>query len=115
MNQWRKFDQWPPQQVKKSKLYLQAGGKLGPNPPTQEKEAFDEYLSDPNRPVPYTEAIAIGMTTAHMTDDQRYASRRPDVLVYQTKPLTTATTLAGPMYVDLRVSTTGTDADSLSR
>ena len=51
------------------------------------------------------------MTTAHMTDDQRYASRRPDVLVYQTEKLTAAKTLAGPLYVDLRVSTTGTDAD----
>jgi putative CocE/NonD family hydrolase len=108
-NRWRQFDHWPPQQVKKQKLYLAAGGKLDTAAPTA--DGSDEYVSDPARPVPYTESFSIGMTQAHMTDDQRYAARRPDVLVYQTAPLTADKTLAGPLLVDLHVSTTGTDAD----
>ncbi len=110
VNRWRQFDHWPPQQIKKDKLYLQAGGKLGRQAP-QDQAGFDEYVSDPAQPVPYTETFSVGMTQAHMTDDQRYASRRPDVLVYQTAPLPADTTLAGPLHVDLHVSTTGSDAD----
>src|SRR5205807_498895 len=71
----------------------------------------DEYTSDPARPVPYTEAIANGMTTEYMTDDQRFAARRPDVLFYQTDVLKEPVTLAGPVLADLRVSTSGTDSD----
>ena len=46
-----------------------------------------------------------------MIEDQRFAARRPDVLVFQTEPLTADLTLAGPIAVDLRVTMTGTDAD----
>ena len=73
--------------------------------------AFDEYVSDPLKPVPFIENIDIGMTREYMTDDQRFASRRPDVLTYQTDVLAEDVTVAGPLQADLFVSTTGTDAD----
>jgi putative CocE/NonD family hydrolase len=62
-------------------------------------------------PVPYTEDVHTNRTEAYMTDDQRFASRRPDVMVYQTDILTENITLTGPLTADLFVSTTGTDAD----
>jgi putative CocE/NonD family hydrolase len=110
-NRWRRFDHWPPKGLRKQSLYTQAGGRLVKSAPTEEKDAYDEYCSDPKRPVPYTEAVAIGMTIDYMTDDQRFASRRPDVLVYQTEPLTQDVTLAGPLQAELWVSTSGTDSD----
>ncbi len=109
-NRWRRFDHWPPRHVAKKSLYLHGGGRLDYAAPG-DKEAHDEYVSDPARPVPYTEAVAIGMTREHMVDDQRYASRRPDVLAYQTTVLTQDVTLAGPIQADLWVSTSGTDSD----
>jgi uncharacterized protein len=110
-NRWRQFDQWPPKGIQEKHLYFRAGGRLAYEPPTEESETYDEYVSDPKKPVPSNEAIAIGMTTEYMTDDQRFAARRPDVLAYQTDVLKEPITLAGPLTADLRVSTSGTDAD----
>lgn len=109
-NKWRTFDRWPPKTEERS-LYLLEEGELGFEAPAGEIEAFDEYLSDPTKPVPFTEAINKGMTKEYMTDDQRFAGRRPDVLVYQTPVLDNDLTLAGPMTADLWVSTSGTDSD----
>jgi hypothetical protein len=75
------------------------------------REAFDEFVSDPNKPVPYCEIITPKMTIEYMVDDQRFASRRPDVLTYQTEPFEEDLVIAGPLEADLWVSTTGTDAD----
>jgi len=72
---------------------------------------FDEYVSDPKRPVPFVSRIVRGMTYDYMTEDQRFASQRPDVLVYRTEPLEADVIAAGPITVKLNVSTTGTDAD----
>jgi uncharacterized protein len=110
-NHWRKFDAWPPANLEKKHLYVHAGGKLTFDPPADEGPADDEFVSDPAKPVPFTEAIAIGMTTEYMTDDQRFAGRRPDVLVYSTDVLDKDITLAGPVLADLRVSTNQGDAD----
>src|SRR5690606_33717766 len=63
------------------------------------------------KPVPFIPNIAIGMTTEHMLDDQRFASSRPDVLVYVSEPLEEDVTIAGPISPKLFVSTSGTDAD----
>lgn len=109
-NAWRTFDHWPPRKTEPKKIYLQAGGKLNWTAPDA-KGAFDEYVSDPNKPVPYSETITPRMTIEYMVDDQRFASRRPDVLTYQTDPFDEDTVLAGPLEADLWVSTTGTDAD----
>jgi putative CocE/NonD family hydrolase len=110
-NRWRQFDQWPPSDTKKQSLYVHAGGKLSFTPPEAGEEAFDDFVSDPNKPVPFIEEVDVRMTAEYMTDDQRFAGRRPDVLVYQTPVLDSDVTLAGPIQADLRVSTTGTDAD----
>lgn len=110
-NRWRSFSAWPPQHVAKQNLYLHQGGTLSFEAPTEKEPAYEEYISDPQRPVPFTEDIANHMTVEYMTDDQRYAARRPDVLVCQTAPLKENLTLAGPMLAKLIVSTSGTDAD----
>jgi putative CocE/NonD family hydrolase len=110
-NQWRTFDDWPPQQAEASSLYLTEGGRLSFEPPDNRGDAYDEYESDPANPVPYTSDIATGMTQEYMTDDQRFASRRPDVLVYQTEVLEEDITLVGPLLADLWVSTSGTGSD----
>ncbi|MFN9642470.1 MAG: CocE/NonD family hydrolase [Pirellula sp.] len=118
-NTWRTFTHWPPQQAKSQTLYLgpstsplQSAGTLSSDPPKQDSAvAFDEYISDPAKPVPYTEAITPRMTVEYMAEDQRFAARRPDVLVYQTKPMEEDMVVAGPIDVELWVTTTGTDAD----
>lgn len=66
-------------------LHLQADGGLSFDIQSASGEAFDEWISDPRRPVPFTPDIAVGMTREYMVDDQRFASRRPDVMVYQTE------------------------------
>jgi putative CocE/NonD family hydrolase len=110
-NQWRREDAWPPKNVQSRELYLHADGRLSFDTPTESGQAFDEYVSDPAKPVPYIGGQAAGMTREHMVEDQRFASSRPDVLVYQTEELTGDVTLAGPLTASLFVSTTGTDSD----
>lgn len=109
-NQWHKFDTWPPKNISEKTLYLQANGKLSFTAPT-EKESFDEYVSDPASPVPYQDGVQEKRTREYMIDDQRFASRRPDVKTYQTEALTEDLTLTGPVLANLFSSTTGTDAD----
>ena len=109
-NEWRSFETWPPKNtVKKSLFFQPVGGIKFTSPDT--KSSFDEYVSDPMKPVPYTEDVHTNRTTEYMTDDQRFAARRPDVIVYQTDILDEDITLTGPLTADLFVSTTGTDAD----
>ena len=112
-NAWRTFDHWPPQQTETKRLFLHEAGVLKfTQPDSSTTDAhFDEFVSDPNKPVPYCEIITPKMTIEYMVDDQRFASRRPDVLTYQTEVFTEDTVLAGPLEADLWVSTTGTDAD----
>lgn len=110
-NEWRALDAWPPLDAKPLELFLSARGRLSKNGPADAGEAFDEYVSDPAKPVPFIEETSIGMTAEYMVGDQRFASRRPDVLVYETEPLEEDLTIAGPITASLRVSTTGTDAD----
>ncbi|GAG48793.1 unnamed protein product, partial [marine sediment metagenome] len=111
VNRWRMFDRWPPQNLEMRSLYFRTGGRLSFDPPNTESHAFDEYTSDPARPVPFSEEITTKTTQAYMTDDQRFAARRPDVLVYQTDVLTEDVTLAGPILTNLWVSTSGTASD----
>ncbi len=120
-NVWRKYATWPPKNARSKSLYFQTGGKLAdalPSAATTPQKAqqsrrddFDEYLSDPARPVPFMDGVMIGMAKEYMTADQRFASRRPDVLVYTGQVLDEDLTIAGPIKVDLVVSTTGTDSD----
>jgi uncharacterized protein len=108
-NQWRKYDAWPPKGVKTQTLYLSAKGTLGTEAPSD--KGTDTFVSDPNKPVPFTERVTFGMAPAYMTDDMRYASTRPDVLTYQTGKLNQDVTLAGPIQAEIYVSTSGTDSD----
>ncbi|MBD0371429.1 MAG: CocE/NonD family hydrolase [Pyrinomonadaceae bacterium] len=111
-NRWRKYDTWPPRNTRETALYLQPDGKLSFSPPSNAStKEFDEYISDPDQPVPYINGIAIGMTREYMVGDQRFASRRPDVLTYQTDVLTSDMTVSGPIPVSIYVSTSGTDSD----
>jgi len=109
-NVWRKYDAWPPAQAQAKTLYFRAGGKLSFEPPA-EKEGFDEYVSDPAHPVPFIDYISDSVPQRYMVDDQRFAARRPDVLVYETDPLTEDMTIAGPLSPRLKVASTGTDSD----
>ncbi len=108
-NQWRRFDSWPAKNAVAHVLHFDAAGKLSMKAASD--VGFDEYTSDPDRPVPVTGEIGSGMPGDYMTYDQRFASKRPDVLVYQTEPLDHDVTIAGPITPVLSVSTTGTDSD----
>jgi len=112
-NAWRTFAAWPPKETRERRLFLREGGKLHFAAPEAAKagEGFEEFVSDPARPVPFIEAISPQMNIEYMVADQRFASRRTDVLTFQTDDLTEDLVLAGPADVDLWVSTTGTDAD----
>lgn len=90
-------------------MFLSGEGKLSMEsaPPP----GFEEYIADPNRPVPYLAHVSMAVRPDYMTEDQRFAATRPDVLVFKTEPLEGDVTLMGPIGVDLKVSTTGTDAD----
>jgi len=109
-NKWRQFDKWPPEERSFVKLFLHAEGKLLYSEP-KGTNVYDEFISDPNKPVPYTETVTTGMTREYMTDDQRFAGRRQDVLVYQTDELAEPVTLAGEMLAHLVVSTSESAAD----
>ena len=111
LNEWRKFEAWPPKEAKPLSLYPQAGGKLALGTPGQQAKQAEEYVSDPAKPVPVSGSIGAGMPGDYMTYDQRFASRRTDVLTFQSEPLDKDTTIAGPLKVSLHVSTTGTDSD----
>jgi putative CocE/NonD family hydrolase len=106
---WRRLDAWPPEGLRPVNLYFESRARLGFDAPDQ--AGGDAYPSDPARPVPYLNGIAIAMAREYMTADQRFAGRRPDVLTFRTDPLPSDLTLAGPIQADLWVSTTGTDAD----
>lgn len=111
-NQWRQFDHWPPKTTSVRSLYLHGGGRLSFDPPASDAAAdFDEYVSDPRKPVPFMPGIAQAMAQRYMVDDQRFAARRTDVLAYQTDALEEDLTLAGPIVPSVQVSTTGTDSD----
>jgi len=111
-NTWRTFDAWPPPAARPRSVYLRAGRSLSFDAPTDTASAaFDEYVSDPARPVPYVPTLSTNMDPDYMSQDQRFAAGRPDVLVYESAPLDSDFTIAGPVIPDLFVSTTGTDAD----
>ena len=119
-NQWKKLKQWPPAEKTDKALYLLPGGKLSFSHPKtlgyrdrpEGKLAYSEYISDPANPVPHEGSDTIkARSREFMTADQRFADRRKDVITFQTNPLNEPITLAGPIYADLMVSTSTTDAD----
>ncbi|WP_415923225.1 CocE/NonD family hydrolase [Steroidobacter sp.] len=121
-NEWREYDHWPRScsdacAEKSRSLYLLSGGRLGFTAPGSADDGYDEYVSDPAKPVPYRQRPTLAITAPEsgwgewLVDDQRHAASRTDVLVYQTEPLTEAVRIAGEPIARLFASTSGTDAD----
>ena len=115
-NVWRQYSAWPPANAHQKTLYFRSGGMLSFDPPsdgasTAEGSKFDEYVSDPAKPVPYVNYPAQDVPQEYMVSDQRFAASRPDVLVYETPVLQEDVTIAGPISPRLFVSTSGTDSD----
>ncbi len=109
-NEWKTFSQWPPADKQDKSMYLQPGGKLSWSKPAA-TNSFSEYVSNPDKPVPYEEIVHFNRTRTYMSDDQRFASRRPDVLVFQTDTLADAITITGNVIADIKASISTTDAD----
>ncbi len=109
-NRWAKFDTWPPSNKKDRYLYLQDDGKLGWVKPSG-TDSYSEYVSDPSKPVPYTDGIHFHRTREYMTDDQRFAGSRTDVLSFKTDILNDDVTVTGTIIADLAASISTTDAD----
>ncbi len=109
-NVWHSLDAWPPKAATAKTLYFHAGGKLSFDPPT-EAASSDSYVSDPAHPVPFVGYTTDGVPQRYMVDDQRFASYRPDVLVYQSDILTQDVTIAGPIAPKLKIASSGTDSD----
>ncbi len=130
-NTWRRLDAWPsgctvtsgnsgctPSAPKATPLYLEAGLKLGFDAPSASDAAYDEYVSDPSKPVPYRKRPIQPVSTPvdrtwpfWLVDDQREQSGRPDVLAYQTDVLAEPVRISGQPIANLIASTSGTDSD----
>jgi putative CocE/NonD family hydrolase len=122
-NHWRELPLWPAGcksgcPIHPTPLYLNAGLKLSMNAPASSDAPFDEYISDPSKPVPFRARPSqpVGYTTEltwaqWLVDDQREASGRPDVLVYTSDVLTKPTKISGQPIANLMASTSGTDSD----
>ncbi|MEZ6137297.1 MAG: CocE/NonD family hydrolase [Pirellulaceae bacterium] len=117
-NRWRKFSAWPPRESEKRSLFLASDQRLlwsvdaqSDDTERADTQASDTYISDPRKPVPYTMEITGRWAKDYMAEDQRFAARRPDVLVYRSEILEADVTIAGPLLADMWFSTTGTDAD----
>ncbi|MEX0737655.1 MAG: CocE/NonD family hydrolase [Bacteroidota bacterium] len=115
-NRWHSLDIWPPPQTEARSLYLLDGGKAAFLPPARSSgDAFDSYVSDPAKPVPYSATITTSEGNLFMVEDQRFVWGRPDVLVYESEVLSKDITIAGSITANLYVSTTGTDGDWVAK
>jgi uncharacterized protein len=110
-NVWRQYSAWPPKNLERKTLYFQSGGGLSFEAPGNAGNSFDEYVSDPAKPVPFVDYAALDVPQEYMLSDQRFADKRTDVLVYKTPVLEEDITIAGPLSPKLFVSTSGTDSD----
>ena len=109
-NQWKHYNSWPPAEAVPVKFYLRPGKRLS----TEGKgvgRGYDEYVSDPAKPVPYIDGVRGGRDNEYVVTDQRFAASRADVLSYQTDTLSRDLNVTGRLKVDIFLSTTGSDAD----
>jgi putative CocE/NonD family hydrolase len=109
-NVWRHYETWPPKNTQTKTLFFQSGGTLAFEP-ANERPGYDEYVSDPSHPIPFVETQSTSVPQTYMDADQRFASKRPDVEVYQTEPLEEDMTVTGSVSPKLWVSSSGTDSD----
>jgi putative CocE/NonD family hydrolase len=119
-NRWEKYDAWPPRDSRNRNLYLREGGALSFDAPVDGGQAFDSYLSDPARPVPYrhrpiSPTYPGGGWPAWLVEDQRFVDNRSDVLSWETEPLKDDLKIAGDIAAELYCSTTGTDSDWVAK
>ena len=110
-NVWRQYASWPPKNTEPKTLYLHANGVLSFEPSKEEASAYDEYISDPSKPVPFVNYAAQNVPQEYMVSDQRFAASRTDVLTYRSDVLQEDVTIVGPVSPKLFVSTSGTDSD----
>ncbi len=116
-NTWRRLPAWPAGcangcTIRPAPLYLTAGLKMGFAAPKSGDAAFDEYISDPAKPVPYrARPIDNSSWSRWLVDDQREASGRPDVVVFVSDFLTAPMKISGQPVANLVASTSGTDSD----
>jgi putative CocE/NonD family hydrolase len=109
-NQWKNYNVWPPANSHPTPFYFQPSGKLSASKPAG-ANSFTDYISDPNKPVPYTSVVSGRRNNEYLVEDQRFASQRPDVISFETDSLTQDVTLTGEIVANLLVSITGSDAD----
>jgi putative hydrolase, CocE/NonD family len=109
-NTWASFESWPPKNVEGTSFYLNENGQLGLSSP-EAVQSYSDYISDPAKPVPFVKDAISGRNKEYMTDDQRFASTRPDVLTFVTDPLSEDVKMGGDVIADLKVSISTTDAD----
>jgi putative CocE/NonD family hydrolase len=109
-NSWRQLPSWPPAKMEMTPFYLEESQQLVYKKPVT-ASSFSKYISDPKKPVPYADGVHLRRTREYMSDDQRFAARRTDVLVFETGILNGDLTLAGPVIADLKVSLSTSDAD----
>jgi putative CocE/NonD family hydrolase len=109
-NRWRHFKQWPPENISQVSYYLSQNKKLSAQK-NNNKNSFDEYISDPANPVRYTAKIQARRNNEYMVEDQRFTASRNDVLVYESPALPADVTIAGDILADLFTSISTTDAD----
>ena len=116
-NRWRALPAWPGN-IKSTPLHLRAGGKLSFTAPSAGDAAYEEYVSDPAKPVPFRArpvqpvGYGGGLTWAQwLVDDQRHADSRPDVLTFTSDTLTAPVKITGHPIANLVASTSGTDSD----
>jgi putative CocE/NonD family hydrolase len=116
-NEWRRFNSWPAGcaggcSIKPTPLYLSPGSKLSFDAPKAGEAAFDEYVSDPSKPVPYrARPIDDSSWSRWLVDDQREASGRTDVLTFVSDVMTSPMKISGEPVANLFASTSGTDSD----
>lgn len=108
-NEWKSFMQWPPKEATATKWLLNANHRLSLN--DTKPSGDDEYISDPANPVPYIDKKSGERLSEYMAADQRFASKRNDVLYYQSEVLDKDITVCGPLTANLSVSLSGSDAD----
>src|SRR6184192_2990909 len=126
-SEWRSFDHWPPAEARRRHLYFREGGALSLEPPTAARaggggsDAADQYVSDPTHPIPYRPRpvertyFRTSRWRRWETEDQRFVDGRPDVLTWQTAPLSEDVTVAGNVVAHLYAATTGSDADWVAK
>jgi putative CocE/NonD family hydrolase len=118
-DEWNGYDRWPPRGSATRRLYLRAVGRLAFEPPPEMEGRdleYEEYVSDPARPVPYyprpiAPLYSNRQWTEWLVQDQRFVHLRPDVLSYESEPLERDLDVVGNVVAQLIASTSGTDCD----